>query len=37
MTWGSKVIRVVVAVGVLGALALASGANFVELWFWGWW
>jgi hypothetical protein len=37
MTWGAKAIRVALAVGVLGALALASGANFIELWFWGWW
>ncbi len=37
MTWGAKAIRVGLAVGVLGALALASGANFIELWFWGWW
>jgi hypothetical protein len=30
MTWKSKFVRVVLVVGVLGALALAFGANFVE-------
>jgi hypothetical protein len=35
MTWSSKVVRVALAIGVLGALALASGANFVE--YGGWW
>jgi hypothetical protein len=37
MTWSSKAIRVVLAVGMLGALALASGANFTDFscyWFW---
>jgi hypothetical protein len=36
MTWQIKVVRVVLAVGVLAGLALASGANFVEIWFWFW-
>jgi hypothetical protein len=37
MTWGSKTVRIVLAVGFLGALALASGANFIEGLFWFWW
>jgi hypothetical protein len=36
MTWQIKVVRVAFAVGVLAGLALASGANFVEFWFWWW-
>ena len=37
MTWSSKVIRVVLAVGVLGAVVLAVGANYLDFggyWFW---
>jgi hypothetical protein len=37
MTWNSRIVRVAFAVAVLGALALAAGANFVDLndyWFW---
>ncbi len=30
MTWSSKVVRIALAVGMLGALALASGANFTD-------
>lgn len=30
MTWKSKFVRVVLVVGVLGALALSFGANFVD-------
>jgi hypothetical protein len=37
MTWNIKVFRVVFALGVVGALALASGANFIDFWAWfGW-
>lgn len=39
MTWSIKVVRVLLAVGSLAALALASGANYVDigLWFdWSW-
>ncbi len=38
MTWQTKVVRVLFVVGILGALALAVGSNFVEsgdfAWFW---
>jgi hypothetical protein len=37
MTWSSKLIRVALVVGILGALALAVGANFTDYgdyWFW---
>jgi len=37
MTWNNRIVRVAFAVAVLGALALAAGANFVDLsdyWFW---
>ena len=30
MTWSSKFVRIVLAVGVLGALALAAGANYID-------
>jgi hypothetical protein len=36
MTWRIKVVQVVFAVGVLAALALASGADFIELGWWFW-
>jgi hypothetical protein len=37
MTWKSKVVRVLLVVGVVGALALASGANFLDYgYFWLW-
>jgi len=36
MTWRIKVVQVVFAVGVLAALALASGADFVEFGWWFW-
>jgi hypothetical protein len=37
MTWNNKLVRVVVALGVVGGLAIASGANFIDFWFWfGW-
>jgi hypothetical protein len=32
MTWQYRMVRVLFALGVLGALAMASGANFVERW-----
>lgn len=36
MTWSYKAVRVALAVGVVGALALAAGANFIDyLFFWG--
>jgi len=37
MTWQTKVVRVLFVVGILGALALAVGSNFIEYggyWFW---
>ena len=37
MTWNSKLIRLVLVVGVVGALALAFAANYVDfgdLWSW---
>jgi hypothetical protein len=38
MTWHNKIVRVAFAVGVLGAIALAAGANFVDelsaYWYW---
>ena len=37
MTWQTKFVRVLFVVGILGALALAVGSNFVEYgdyWFW---
>jgi hypothetical protein len=37
MTWNSRLVRVVLVVGVLAALALALGANYVDAgdyWFW---
>jgi len=37
MTWTSKVVRIALAIGFVGAVALASGANFVDLWWFGWW
>jgi hypothetical protein len=37
MTWNSKVGRVVLVGGLLGAMALASGANFIEWLSWLWW
>ena len=36
MTWRIKVVQVVFAVGVLAALALASGADFVDAVWWCW-
>ncbi len=36
MTWGIKAVRVALVVGMLGALALAFGANFVDALWWGW-
>jgi hypothetical protein len=36
MTWGIKVRRVAFALIVTGAIALASGANWVE-WLDNWW
>jgi hypothetical protein len=37
MTWNSKLFRLVLVVGVLGALALALGANYVDFVdFWSW-
>jgi hypothetical protein len=36
MTWRTKVARVSFGVGVLAVLALASGANFVEIFYWIW-
>jgi hypothetical protein len=30
MTWHNRVIRLVLVVGVLGALALALGANYLD-------
>jgi hypothetical protein len=37
MTWSSRVVRVALAIGVVGAVALASGANFVDILWWFWW
>jgi hypothetical protein len=38
MTWSTKVVRVALAIGVAGAVALASGANYVDQWLWWlWW
>jgi hypothetical protein len=37
MTWNSRIVRVLLVVGVLGALALASSANFLDCanyWLW---
>ncbi len=37
MTWHNRIVRVAFAVGVLGAIALAAGANYVDFgayWFW---
>jgi len=37
MTWQTNVVRVLFVVGILGALALAVGSNFIEYggyWFW---
>jgi len=34
MTWTNRVVRIALAVGIVGALALASGANLVEGWWW---
>lgn len=42
MTWRTKAVKVVSLVSVLGALALATGANYVDFglsfsgWGWGW-
>jgi hypothetical protein len=36
MTWGIKVQKVAFALAVVAALALASGADWVD-WFGGWW
>jgi hypothetical protein len=36
MTWGIKVQRVVFALAVVAALALAAGADWVDWWA-GWW
>jgi hypothetical protein len=36
MTWKSKFVRVVLIAGVLGALALSFGANFVEFGNYSW-
>ena len=39
MTWGIKVQRVTFALAVVAGLALASGANWADLWSWfgfGW-
>jgi hypothetical protein len=37
MTWTSKVVRVALAISVVGALALAMGANFYDGWWWIFW
>lgn len=37
MTWSSKIVRLIIVVGVLGAIALATSANFMDFgdyWFW---
>jgi hypothetical protein len=36
MTWGFKFQRVTFAIVVVGALALASGANWIEFCRFGW-
>lgn len=37
MTWQIKLVRMALAVGVVGVLALASGANFIDFsFFWSW-
>jgi hypothetical protein len=36
MTWKSKFVRVVLVVGVLGALALSFGANYVDMSLFSW-
>ena len=42
MTWRTRAVKVVSLVSVLGALALATGANYVDFslsfsgWGWGW-
>jgi len=37
MTWQTKVVRVLFVVGILGALVLAVGSNFVEYGDFWWW
>ena len=37
MTWGIKAVRVVLVVGVLGALAMATSAGWVDMPFARWW
>ena len=37
MTWHNRIVRVVFAVGVLGAIALAAGANFIDAGAYLWW
>jgi hypothetical protein len=37
MTWHNKVVRLVLAVAVLGALALAMGANYLDISDFGFW
>jgi hypothetical protein len=36
MTWSNKFVRIALIVGVLGALALAAGADWVDGSFFGW-
>jgi hypothetical protein len=31
MTWGSRVVRIAMAVGVVALLAMASGASWLEM------
>jgi hypothetical protein len=37
MTWGNRIVRVALVVGVLGALAVAAGANYIEFLLFWWW
>jgi len=36
MTWNSKLVRLVLVAGVLGALALSFGANYVDMGLFSW-
>jgi len=37
MTWTNRVVRIGLVVGVVGALAMAAGANYIDFLFWWFW
>jgi len=36
MTWGNKIVRIALIVGVLAALAVAAGADYIDASYFDW-